>query len=143
MFRPPSILAALLCAVALAATGCQALGQALGVQPRADAPAYHGVGVVVLGHDNDTRLSDKADQSGAVGASGTASQTADMTQEIPAEAIEALVTAAKDAIAAGNPAAAAAILSAVPTKKPKPAATSPPGGPPAAPSAPMPPPDHQ
>src|SRR3990172_11147999 len=75
---------------ALALGGCQALGQVLGVQPKADAPAYSGVGVVVLGSANDTRQTTKGDQSGAVGASGQASQAASQTLEIPQEVVEQL-----------------------------------------------------
>lgn len=94
-------------------TGCQALGQALGVQPRADAPAYQGVGVLVLGHDNDVKLANKGDQSGAVGASGQASQSAEQTLEVPQEVVDSLITAAQGLIAAGNPAAAAGVLDAL------------------------------
>lgn len=123
----------LLVACSLALTGCQALGQVLGVQPRADAPAYSGVGVLVVGSENDARVASRADQSGAVGAQGSAQQSADQSLEIPAEVVEALVAAAQQLIAAGNPSAAAAVLGTIhsgATKKrtpPAPAAPAQPG----------------
>ena len=119
----------LLLACALALTGCQALAQTLGVQPKADAPAYSGVGVVML-HNRDsssdsTARGAKVDQSGAVGASGSASSDATQTLEVPAEVVESLVGAAQALIAAGNPQAASAVLGAIGTKKPKPAQAAP------------------
>lgn len=105
-----SLLFLALAAVTLA--GCNALG----LTPRADAPAYSGVGVLVVGNENEPKLSTRTDQSGAVGASGSASQTL----EVPAETVEALVAAAQSLIAAGNPEAAAAVLGALaPKDKPK------------------------
>lgn len=139
---------ALLLAVAvLALPGCSALAQALGVDPRATAPAYSGVGVVVLGSP-DTRVTVPArtDQSGAVGATGKASSDAEQTSsaEIPAEAVQAMVQAAEALLAAGKPDAAAALLARVAAKKaaetPAPKAdAAPPVAPapvPAAPTAP-------
>lgn len=141
---------ALLLAVAvLALPGCSALAQALGVDPRATAPAYSGVGVVVLGSP-DARVSvpAKTDQSGAVGATGSAKTDADQTTtaEIPAEAVAAMVEAARSLLAAGQPDAAAALLARVAAKKaaetPAPKAdAAPPVAPapaPAAPTAPEP-----
>jgi hypothetical protein len=85
--------------------GCQALG----LNPAAQAPAYSGVGVLVVGSDNEAKLYAKGDQSGATGASGSASQSL----EIPQETVDALIGAAQQLIAAGNPAAAAGILDAL------------------------------
>ena len=122
-------------------TGCQGLSQALGISPAATAPAYYGVGVVNNG-DYDGKLYSKGDLSGATGATGSGTQDADMVQELPAEAIEALGAAAKDALALGNPAGAAAILNAIPAKKPKPAPAPAPTPAPPAPAplpAPQPP----
>ena len=139
---------ALLLAVAvLALPGCSALAQALGVDPRATAPAYSGVGVVVLGSpDARVAVPAKTDQSGAVGATGSAKTDADQTTtaEIPAEAVAAMVEAARSLLAAGKPDAAAALLARVAAKKaaetPAPKAdAAPPVAPapvPAAPTAP-------
>lgn len=138
-------LALLLALVAL--TGCAALGQALGVQPKADAPAYSGVGVVML-HNRDssadgTARGAKVDQSGAVGASGSASAEATQTVEVPAEVVESLIGAAQALIAAGNPTAASAVLGAIgPAKKAKaeksaPAAPAPAPAEPVAPAVPQ------
>lgn len=118
----PALLAA---AALLSLTGCQALGQALGVQPKADAPAYSGIGVVILGSSNDGRVASKTDQSGAVGASGQASQSAEQTLEIPQETVDALIGAAQQLIAAGNPAAAAGVLDALKSAKHPKAAPAP------------------
>lgn len=113
---------ALLLAVAvLALPGCSAMAQALGVDPRATAPAYSGVGVVVLGSpDTHVTVPARTDQSGAVGATGKASSDAEQTSsaEIPAEAIQAIVQAAEALLAAGQPSAAAALLARVAAKKP-------------------------
>ena len=117
---------ALVLPMILALAGCQALGQSLGLQPKADAPAYSGIGVVILGSSNDGRVSSKTDQSGAVGASGQASQSAEQSLEIPQETVDALIGAAQSLIAAGNPAAAAGVLDALKsTKHPKAAAPAP------------------
>lgn len=134
---------ALLLACALALAGCQALAQTLGVQPKADAPAYSGVGVVML-HNRDsssdsTARGAKVDQSGAVGASGSASGEAAQTLEVPAEVIEQLVSAAQALIASGNPTAASAVLGAIGPKKAKaaPAPAPAPAEPAAAPAVPQ------
>ena len=112
---------------ALALSGCQAASQLLGVQPRADAPSYTVVGVYARDHGTagDVAKGQRVDNSGAVGASGSASATSEQTQEIPAEAFDALVEAAKGALSAGSPEAAGAILKAIPSKK-KPEAVKPP-----------------
>lgn len=131
---------ALLLAVAvLALPGCSAMAQALGVDPRATAPAYSGVGVVVLGSpDARVTVPARTDQSGAVGATGKASSDAEQTSsaEIPAEAVQAMVQAAEALLAAGKPDAAAALLARVAAKKP--AAEPAPKPAPAAPEAPPP-----
>lgn len=115
----------LLAAFALTLTGCQGLSQALGISPAATAPAYSGVGVVVVGSENTARLASRADLSGDTGADGSGSQSAEQSLEIPAEVVEALVEAAKDALAANNPVAAAGILGAIPASKPKDGAKAP------------------
>jgi hypothetical protein len=93
---------------------CASLAQLLGAKSDALAPAYSGVGVVVLGHDNETRQDNKSDQSGATGSTASSSAQAEQTQtvEIGQEAVQALLDAAQAAIAAGNPAAASGILGA-------------------------------
>jgi len=103
--------------VLLFAGGCQALGLRTGTDPNAQAPAYSGVGVLVLGAGNDLQRAVsgiRLDQSGATGASGQASSSAEQSQttEIGAEAVSALLDAAQTALAGGNPAAAQGILGA-------------------------------
>lgn len=131
-------LALLLALVAL--TGCQGLSQALGVQPKADAPSYTVVGVYARdgGTAGDVAKSMRSDQSGAVGASGQATGDAAQTLEVPAEVVESLVSAAQALIAAGNPTAASAVLGAIgPAKKAKPEKPAPAPAPaPAEPAAP-------
>lgn len=119
--------------------GCQALGQALGQQPTAQAPTVNVVQAnAPYGDASGAGRSARTDQSGAVGASGQASQSAEQSLEIPQETIDALIGAAQTLIATGNPAAAAGVLDALHTataKKPKPgapAATAPPKPPAAA-----------
>jgi hypothetical protein len=119
--------------VLLFAGGCQALGLRTGTDPNAQAPAYSGVGVLVLGAGNDLQRAVsgvRLDQSGATGASGQASSSAEQSQttEIGAEAVSALLDAAQAALAGGNPAAAQGILGAAQqiggAKKDKPATTT-------------------
>lgn len=87
-----------LIALAFAVSGCSALAQAMGANPNASAPA-------VLQHTNvyandrggkmDRVFSkDDADQSGPVGATGNASQHAELTQEtnIDPEAVGHAIT---------------------------------------------------
>jgi len=121
-------------AFALLACGCQALGLKTTTDPNAQAPAYSGVGVLVLGAGNDLQRAVsgvRLDQSGATGASGQASSTAEQSQttEIGAEAVSALLDAAQAALAGGNSAAAQGILGAAQkiggAKRPTLAATPP------------------
>lgn len=98
--RSASVLALVLVVVALA--GCQGLAQALGANPAATAPAYNGIGLIAQ-PGAEVKVYGSPNQSGPVGASGSASAQADMAQttEIGAEAIDALLSAAQDAIAGG------------------------------------------
>jgi hypothetical protein len=81
---------------------CQGLAQALGANAAATAPAYNGIGVVAQ-PGAEVKVYGSPNQSGPVGASGSASAQAEQTQttEIGAEAIDALLSAAQDAIAGG------------------------------------------
>ena len=98
--RVASVLALVLVVGALAA--CQGLAQALGANPAATAPAYNGIGVVAQ-PGAEVKIYASPNQSGPVGASGSASAQAEQTQttEIGAEAIDALLSAAQDAITGG------------------------------------------
>jgi hypothetical protein len=114
MIRVHRVVSVLVLAVAAAAlTACQGLAQALGANPAATAPAYNGIGVVAQ-PGAEVKVYGSPNQSGPVGASGSASAQADMAQttEIGAEAISALLDAAQAALAGGDPAAARGILGA-------------------------------
>jgi uncharacterized lipoprotein YajG len=124
-------LAVLLLVASVALCGCQALGQAMGMTPSAQAPAVNVIQSNASGSADASGAgrSARTDQSGDVGASGQASQTATQTLEIPQEMIDLLVNAAQKALAAGNPAAASAILDGLKTaetKAPPPPAAAPP-----------------
>ncbi|MCE9635632.1 MAG: hypothetical protein K8T90_08000 [Planctomycetes bacterium] len=88
--------------VAGALVACQGLAQALGANPAATAPAYNGIGLIAQ-PGAEVKVYGSPNQSGPVGASGSASAQADMAQttEVGAEAIDALLSAAQDAIAGG------------------------------------------
>ncbi|MCE9637410.1 MAG: hypothetical protein K8T90_17025 [Planctomycetes bacterium] len=98
--RVASVLAIVLVAGALA--GCQGLAQALGANPAATAPAYNGIGLIAQ-PGAEVKVYGSPNQSGPVGASGSASAQAEQAQttEIGAEAIDALLSAAQDAITGG------------------------------------------
>jgi hypothetical protein len=80
----------------LTLTGCQGLSSALGISPAAQAPVYNGNGVVALpGAWVD--IVANPDQSGAVGASGSATQSQSASQDVtidPAAVAKALAEVA-------------------------------------------------
>lgn len=95
---------ALILFAALALAGCQGLSSALGQSPDADAPVYNGIAVIAL-PNGWVDVVASPDQSGAVGASGTASQAQTAEQAIsvdPAAVAEAIGTVAPLIIPGGR-----------------------------------------
>jgi hypothetical protein len=103
MSRVRNFVSVLVLALAgLGVAGCRGLAQALGANPAATAPAYNGIGLIAQ-PGAEVKVYGSPNQSGPVGASGSASGQAEQVQttEIGAEAIDALLSAAQDALRAG------------------------------------------
>lgn len=104
------ILALIVCSAAVLG-GCQGLSSALGLQPTATAPVFNGIGIAALPGSEVWIDGASPDNSGAVGASGTASQSAEqrqVTQIDPAAVAKGIAEAAAVVVPGGRAAKALA-----------------------------------
>lgn len=101
------LILAIVMVAAICLTACQGLASALGQQPTATAPVFNGNGVVALPHAWVDIVA-SPDNSGAVGASGEASQDTAQTQVTtvdPAAVAEGIAKIAAEVVPAGRAAA--------------------------------------